>query len=171
MGESAEGQEKEARRLCFHLEVVKKKKIVVFLVEILFFRIPYSIHSSFEEILELVRRVRPVRVVPIVADSPCPFELLGPLLDVERLPPCSPPPEQAKPQPRRVLPVQQERKVVVVAPVAARRSKRIGVSDERAAEIAEQIARNGQRLGVEPFKRRANKEKKEHNDNDIEILD
>lgn len=52
------------------------------------FRVPYSIHSSYSEILELIRAVRPCRVVPIVPDSPCPYEVIAPLLsgDEPRVP-------------------------------------------------------------------------------------
>lgn len=49
-------------------------------------RVPYSIHSSYSEILELVAQVKPTRVVPIVPNSPCPFEVLQPLLANRPLP-------------------------------------------------------------------------------------
>lgn len=44
------------------------------------YRVPYSIHSSYSEILQLVAAVRPCRVVPIVPDSPCPYNVIAPLL-------------------------------------------------------------------------------------------
>lgn len=122
------------------------------------FRVPYSIHSSCEEILELVRRVRPVRVVPIVEDSPCPFELIAPLLSraeseakmseakFATAKMSTAKVSDAKPSEAKVSDLRRG-PVCVLVPAPPRR-KRVGVSDERAAEIAEQIARNGQRLGV-----------------------
>ena len=114
--------------------------------------------------MEFVRRVKPVRVIPIVDDSPCPFELLAPLLASEEgsfVPPptraaaaAAPPPLAVAHMTKPMRPKQEgsfaiattEPKPLVPAPL--KRRKRVGVSDERAAEIAEQIARNGQRLGI-----------------------
>ncbi len=113
---------------------------------------PYSIHSSYLEILELVRRVRPIRVVPIVPASPCPFAALAPLLDSERqLPPVVLPPGLAAPRrPAPALVAKRERETKLDSkPLLLRgRRKRIGVSDERVAQIATVIARNSERLGI-----------------------
>lgn len=118
-------------------------------------KVPYSIHSSYREILELVRRVRPVRVVPIVPTSPCPFAVLQPLLATERqLPPVVIPeaiaaerkPEPAFVAPKREREAKPEKPLIVSG--AARSRKRIGVSDEKMAQIASAIARNSERLGI-----------------------
>lgn len=100
--------------------------------------------------------MRPVRVVPIVAESPCPFELLAPLLAPERLPPpaATTAVAEALAEPGVVWRAREKDGRLLTDPAkplvatAPRRRPRLGVSDERAAQISEQIARNGQRLGI-----------------------
>lgn len=121
-------------------------------------RVPYSIHSSYGEILELIRRARPCRVgcsvwtcrsvsrsadttaqvVPIVPDSPCPYDVISPLLSGEA--------------PRSIDYAEAGVDMDATAPVRAvaggSKRPRAQVSAERAAQIADATRRERERLRV-----------------------
>ncbi len=124
-----------------------------------------------------------------MSESPCPFDVIAPLLAAERAPPpASQQHQYVQQQAVQIIPtmrrekdgtvIRSEKKLVDPVPKLPKARKRIGVSDERAAEIAEQIARNGQRLGIGSKKTKQSEElieildeRKKSDDDIIEILD
>lgn len=132
------------------------------------YRVPYSIHSSYSEILELVAAVRPCRVVPIVPDSPCPYQVIAPLLSGKEPRHVDIPPSLRLQVPQPLSPGKSRQEPVVVeesghSTLMQRKGLKVGVSKAKADLIAADTRRLMLEVAVVP--------KKEAAENDIQVVE